>query len=102
MPSELSIPMREEAAGDQAANGTVIIPSGSKVEARIVQWLCQPVLPYIPRSVHPNTISLVNHGFSWITALLAIASVHLPSPYKSLALVGAGIGMLMTMIGDCL
>lgn len=102
MPPELSMPMREEAAGQLSERDSMIVSSGSKIEERIVQWLCQPLLRHIPRSVHPNTISLVTHTICWITALLAVGSVHLPSPYKSLALAFAGIGMLTSMIGDCL
>ena len=98
---ELSMHMREEAAGE-AERDSMIVSSGSKIEERIVQWLCQPVLRHIPRRVHPNTISLVTHAICWITAILAVSSVHLSQPYKSLALVGAGIGMLTSMIGDCL
>jgi len=101
MPSELSMPMRDE-AGDSAERQSMIISSGSKIEERIVQWLCQPVLGYIPRSVHPNTISLITHTICWITAILAIGSVRLPQPYKSLALAFAGVCMLLSMIGDCL
>ena len=95
------MPMREE-AGQPADRDSMIVLSGSKIEQRIVEWLCQPLLRFIPRSVHPNTISLVTHSICWITAILAVSSVRLPQPYKSLALVGAGICMLTSMIGDSL
>ena len=101
MPSELSMPMRDE-AGQPVERESMIVSSGSKIEERIVQWLCQPVLGYIPRSVHPNTISLLTHTVCWTTAILAIGSVRLPQPYKSLALAFAGVCMLLSMIGDCL
>jgi phosphatidylglycerophosphate synthase len=103
MPPQLSMSMRRDAAEPDAQAAAVPAPAlTSHFEERIVRWLCQPVLPYIPRSVHPNTISLINHGMSWMTAILAVVSVHLPSPYRSLALAGAGLGMLLSMIGDCL
>src|SRR5262245_61013990 len=100
MPPELSMQLREEA--EAAQRDSMVVTSGSKIEQRIIEWLCQPVLGHIPRSVHPNTISLVNHVVSWVTAILAVGSVRLDQPYKSLALAGAGIGMLLAMIGDCL
>ena len=93
--------MRDE-AGQPVDRDSMIVTSGSKIEERIVQWLCQPLLRHIPRSVHPNTISLVTHSICWITAILAVASVRLPQPYKSAALVATGICMLTSMIGDCL
>ena len=95
------MPMRDDAA-ESAERDSMIVMSGSKIEQRIVEWLCQPLLAYIPRSVHPNTISLVTHTICWITAILAVSSVRLPQPYKSFALIGAGICMLTSMIGDCL
>ena len=60
MPPELSMQLREEAGETPAERDSMIVSSGSKIEQRIVEWLCQPVLGHIPRSVHPNTISLVN------------------------------------------
>jgi phosphatidylglycerophosphate synthase len=42
----------------------------------------------------------MNHGVSWVTAILAVSSVHLPTPYRSIALLCAGLGMLLSMIGD--
>ena len=97
MPPELSISMQREGAQPPVAAAS---PTSSRFEARIVRWLCEPVLPYIPRSLHPNTISLMNHGVSWMTAILAVSSVQLPHPYRSLALACAGLGMLLSMIGD--
>ena len=61
MPPELSMHMRDEAGDPAAPRDSMIVTSGSKIEERIVDWLCQPLLRYIPRSVHPNTISLVTH-----------------------------------------
>jgi len=101
MPPELSISMQRDAA--QAGGQFEAAPTASSLfEERLVRWLCQPLLPYIPRSARPNTISLLSHGVSWLTAVLAVSSVHLPAPQRSLALIGAGLGMLLSMIGDCL
>lgn len=74
----------------------------SRVEELIVEWLCQPVLRFIPASVHPNTLSLCTHLLAWLTMTVAVASVPLPTTRRSVALVCAGIGMLLSMIGDCL
>jgi phosphatidylglycerophosphate synthase len=75
---------------------------GSKFEPLLIKMLCEPVLPYIPASVHPNTISGVTHAIVWTTALLGMISPHLSPLGRALALIGAGIGMFFSMIGDCL
>src|SRR5256885_15147948 len=75
---------------------------GSKFEPLLIKMLCEPVLPYIPASVHPNTISGVTHAIVWTTALLGMISPHLSPLGRALALIGAGIGMFLSMIGDCL
>jgi phosphatidylglycerophosphate synthase len=77
-------------------------PPSSRVEQRIMAWLCQPLLGLIPRSVHPNAISLATHFVGWMTMSIAVASVHLPPLLRSLALICAGLGMLASMVGDCL
>ena len=76
--------------------------NGSKFEPLLIKTLCEPLLPYIPASVHPNSITLVTHGINWATAILALASPHLPPLQQAMALIGAGIGMFLSMIGDCL
>jgi phosphatidylglycerophosphate synthase len=76
--------------------------TGSKFEPFLIKTLCEPILPHIPASVHPNTISLVTHGVAWCTALLAVGSVYLEPLPRALALIGAGIGMFLAMLGDCL
>lgn len=75
---------------------------GSKFEPLLIKMLCEPILPHIPASVHPNTISLVTHAVVWVTALSAMASPLLPPLYRALALIAAGIGMFLSMLGDCL
>jgi cardiolipin synthase len=105
MPSELSIEMRDQAArardiGDE--RDAMAVATGSRIEQRIIDWLCEPLLQRIPARVHPNTISVVTHVIAWMTAATAVGSVHLPRPQRSLALVFAGVGMLMSMIGDSL
>jgi phosphatidylglycerophosphate synthase len=76
--------------------------SGSKFEPLLVKTLCEPILPHIPASVHPNTISLITHAIAWVTALLAVGSVYLAPLPRAMALIGAGVGMFLAMLGDCL
>jgi phosphatidylglycerophosphate synthase len=102
MPSELSVELREEVSPDLAERDSLASSTGSRIERRIIEWLCQPILEHIPPSVHPNTISLVTHLIAWITAALAVVSPLLPPLARALALIGAGTGMLLSMIGDCL
>jgi phosphatidylglycerophosphate synthase len=75
--------------------------SSSKFEPLLIKTLCEPLLPRIPAWVHPNTISVLTHALVWITALLALASPNLPPLPRALALIGAGIGMFLAMVGDC-
>ena len=101
MPSELSMQMQDKAAPGER-NFFSDNASSKGFEPLLVKTLCEPLLPHIPRSVHPNTISLLTHAVAWTTALLAVSSAHLPPLQRALTLIGAGIGMFMTMIGDCL
>jgi phosphatidylglycerophosphate synthase len=97
MPSELSM-MQDKAAPQR----NFFAAGGSKFEPLLIKMLCEPLLPYIPARVHPNTISLVTHGVVWITAILALASSHLQPLPRALALIGAGVGMFLQMLGDCI
>ena len=76
--------------------------TGSKFEPLLIKTLCEPLLPHIPAALHPNTISLMTHAVVWITAVLAVSSVHMSPSGQAFALIGAGIGMFLSMIGDCL
>lgn len=97
--SELSVRANNQA---QPASSGFSAPPPSRFETRIVQWLCEPVLERIPASVHPNTISLWTHFIAWLTAAAAVGSALMPQPYRSLSLLAASVGMLLSMIGDCL
>jgi phosphatidylglycerophosphate synthase len=98
MPSELSVQMRE----DVIERDPLIGAPGSSAGQRIVERLCEPFLVRMPRSVHPNTISLVTHMIAWVTAALAVASPLLPPFQQAMALIGAGVGTLTCVIGDSL
>lgn len=76
--------------------------NGSKFEPLLIKTLCEPLLPHIPASVHPNTITVTTHLIAWTTAILAVVSPHLPPFQQAMALLGAGIGMFLSMLGDCL
>lgn len=76
--------------------------NGSKLEPLLIKTLCEPLLPHIPVSVHPNTITVITHLIGWTTAILAVVSPHLPPFQQAMALIGAGIGMFLSMLGDCL
>jgi phosphatidylglycerophosphate synthase len=95
------MPIREEQSEAPIEVGQIAAAPGSRTE-RIVEWCCEPLLERIPRSVHPNTISIVTHLIGWLTAAVAVASVRLPPPERALALLAAAVGTLASMIGDCL
>jgi phosphatidylglycerophosphate synthase len=98
MPSELSMQMQDKAAPER----NFFAATGSKFEPLLIRLLCEPILPHIPAQVRPNTISLLTHAVVWTTALLAIVSPDLPPLSRALSLIGAGIGMFLSMLGDCL
>lgn len=100
MSTELSVPMRDRIEAE--TTGVVASAPPNATERRIVRSLCEPLLEYIPASIHPNTISLFTHALVWITAGFAIASASLTGLPRSLALIAAGVGMFVSMIGDCL
>jgi phosphatidylglycerophosphate synthase len=87
---------------DKAAERRFFSETTSKFEPLLIKTLCEPLLPHIPRTVHPNTISLVTHAVVWVTAMLAVCSVHMSPLGRALALVGAGVGMFLSMLGDCI
>lgn len=97
MPPDLSMQMP-----DKAADRRFFAESGSKFEPFLIKTLCEPLLPHIPASLHPNTISVMTHGVVWVTAALAVASVHMSRLGQAMALICAGIGMFISMLGDCI
>jgi phosphatidylglycerophosphate synthase len=99
MQRELSVQSDQPAPATEDTGFTA--ESNGLFERTIIKTLCEPLLPHIPHSVHPNQISLVTHVVSWITAILAVSSPLLSPMGRSMALVGASIGMLFSMIGDC-
>ena len=42
----------------------------STFEPILIDKVCQPILQRLPESIHPNTISLVNHLVCWAAAWL--------------------------------
>ena len=85
-------------SSDFHASGAAV----SRLETQIIEKVCEPVLARLPRSIHPNTISLFTHLLCWVTAALAVSSAQLPPLLRSLALLGAGLGNFGIMVGDCL
>ena len=72
----------------------------SPFEPWVKAKVCEPILALMPESVHPNTISIVTHFLCWVTAFLGFLSVHVEPRARAAALVGAGVCLLMSMIGD--
>ncbi|MDH5672606.1 MAG: hypothetical protein OEZ06_10685 [Myxococcales bacterium] len=101
IPSQLRMlaPGASSTAGERevAAGG-----HGPRFEQRIVETICLPLLAHVPERVHPNAISLTTHVIAWLTAGLAVLSLELEGPARSLTLLGAAAGTLLSMIGDCL
>ena len=98
---ELSLQLREEVTESESEERFQTAQS-SKFEARLIKTLCEPLLRHIPARIHPNRISLVTHGVCWVTAIAAVSSSNLSKLGRSLALVIAGLGMFLSMLGDCL
>lgn len=74
--------------------------SSSEFERQLLKHLCEPLVEVIPARVHPNTLSLLTHAVVWAAAAAAALSPHLDRVERGLALVAAGIGVFLTMIGD--
>ncbi len=74
----------------------------SNLEPWLIANVCQPVLQWLPESIHPNTISLFNHLVCWFTLAAAVASTYLPPNGRFIALFGAGIGVFVSLLADCL
>jgi phosphatidylglycerophosphate synthase len=97
MPSELSMQMQDKAASER----NFFPVSSGKFEPHLIKMFCEPLLPHIPARISPNSISLVTHAVVWTTAWLAVFSPGHAPLGRALALIGAGIGMFLSMIGDC-
>jgi phosphatidylglycerophosphate synthase len=60
------------------------------------------LLERIPKSVHPNTISLLTHMISWLTMFLAYYAWRFSPVWRSVAIVGVAVGLIGTITGDYL
>lgn len=76
--------------------------NGSKLEPLLIRMLSEQVLPHVPANIHPNTIAIVTHALVWITALLALSSHKLSPLGQAVALIGAGTGLFLAMLSDCI
>lgn len=71
-------------------------------EPWILRNVCDPIARRIPESVTPNSISVVNHLVAWTVFILAATAPHL-SPGSALAArLVAAVGVLASLILDCL
>lgn len=101
MPPELSV-SSEEVSPNPELRSDFVSSEGGRFERMIIRTLCEPILARVPARVRPNHISLLTHLIAWATVATAVISAQLDRPFKSLALLAAGGGMLLQMIGDCL
>lgn len=101
MAPELSAHVRGDLPPGVAAPASPPAPDAS-AQRGVAESISALLVPFIPAHVRPNTITLLTHAVGWVTAMLAVASAHLDGLPRSLCLVGAGIGMLASVIGDCL
>lgn len=85
-----------------AEGSDLAVEQGSSIEPFIIKRVCEPLLEWVPRSVHPNTISLLNHLVSWVVVWLAIFSSRLGPVGRPAVLVLVGAGVFATMVLDCL
>lgn len=78
------------------------IEESTGFEPWFVATVCQPVLDRVPRSVHPNTISLITSATCWLSAGLAATSIGMSSAHQALAMVGAAMFQFLSGVGDCM
>ncbi|MBN1655925.1 MAG: CDP-alcohol phosphatidyltransferase family protein [Deltaproteobacteria bacterium] len=76
--------------------------SHSKFDPFFMDKVCTPLLRLIPKSVHPNTISIITHLISWATLFLAYYAWRLGPVWRSVFIVGVAFGLVGTITGDYL
>lgn len=84
------------------AAGAASADNGSKFEPLLIRMVSDQVLPHVPANIHPNTLALGTHALVWITALLALSSHRLSPLGQAVALIGAGTGLFLSMLSDCI
>lgn len=97
MPRELSAGAADSAASEVTAQALAAAP-----EQGMAETIAARFVPHIPARIHPNTITLVTHAMNWLTACLAFSSAYTRGLTRSSLLLGAAVGMLVSVIGDCL
>ena len=75
--------------------------STDKFEEWLEERVCRPSLEYVPRSIAPNTISMVNALVCWIQFTLAAVSPHLSPLTRIFVLALTGALMFASMVLDC-
>ncbi len=85
-----------------ADGGGFTTENNGRFEPLIIKYVCEPALELVPRSVHPNTISIFNHFLAWST-FIALAVAPMLSPNNALAArLWGGFGLILSMVLDCL
>ena len=74
----------------------------TKFEPWVVEHVCKPILDKIPTSVHPNTISIGNHVLCWLVFVALASAPHLDIWSAFFLRVIGGVGLIASMILDCL
>jgi phosphatidylglycerophosphate synthase len=80
----------------------LMVDKRAGVEGWVLEHVCQPLLELTPRSIAPNTITLLNHALAWGVFALAVIAPKLDPVPRALTLCLAGVGTFGTMILDCL
>ena len=83
-------------------NSEFVAKAEKGLEPWLIKNICTPLLRLIPKSVHPNYISLAAHFICWTAATLAYISTDLTGAPRMLVLMGAGATLFSAMLGDCL
>jgi len=95
----------EEVAWIRANKPNDSVPKIAKVRD-LADIMCDPVLPFIPKAVHPNMISITCHVVCWLVFAGACRIAHLSEEGQYLEraqiFVWLGIGNFMCMMLDCL
>lgn len=84
-----------------SGNGSRWLSWADSRRLEVGQAVCEPVLPLIPASVTPNTITLVNHGCNWLLLAAGCSARSFPQHTVSLLVLAAVLNFLCMMM-DCL
>jgi len=79
---------------------SVLSPNARRVD--LGELICRPVMRFIPKYWHPNSITMINHCCNWALLVLALICDELPYHVRVVAYIICAILNFLCMMLDCL